>query len=202
MCARFILIPKELLEEIIRDIESGTVHNAVNLMPDWPAVRRSAYPGTEVPVIVSEGSSLKPELMNWGFSVSWTKSIVFNTRSDTAMKPGSMWADSIRSRRCVIPTLGFFESHHTQTVIDPRTSKEHKQHYLFTMPSSPVFYLAGIYEENRFSVITTDPNDSVVPIHNRMPLVLMHNELHDWLYGDYTALFERGGIRLCAEKDV
>ncbi len=45
----------------------------------------------------------------------------------------------------------------------------------------PLLLAAGIYQEDRFSVITVDPNETVAPIHNRMPLVLDSNAARMWL---------------------
>ena len=38
--------------------------------------------------------------------------------------------------------------------------------------------------EKRFIILTTQANDSVIPVHNRMPLVLEGKELEDWIYDD------------------
>ena len=200
MCGRFIMVSRDVLDEIIQEIELNQV---LNPMPDWPATRRKAYPGSEVPLIVVKDASLEPALMKWGFEVSWNKGLVFNTRSDSAMRPGgNMWAESIRSRRCIVPTLGFFEPHETQTRHNPLTGKENKQHYLFTLPSSPLFFFAGIYETDRFSLMTTEANASVAPVHKRMPLVLAQDELDTWLFGNYASLFDRSGIPLFCEPET
>lgn len=56
--------------------------------------------------------------------------------------------------------------------------------------------LAGVRNENAFSVITTEPNRYVAPIHKRMPIVLREHEVDQWLYGDYEALANRRDMAL------
>ncbi len=198
MCGQFLLIPQEIVDEIIKEVEAGI---AINLMPDWPATRQSAYPKTEVPVIVPEGEHLVSAVMKWGYEVSWNKNVVFNTRSETATQPKTtMWTESFRNRRCIVPTFGFFESHRSETYIDVRTGRVRKHQYLFTAPDSPVLFIAGIYEDRHFSLMTTEPNAAMEPIHKRMPVVLAQDELDTWLHGEYESLLDRNAVGLAAEK--
>ena len=60
----------------------------------------------------------------------------------------------------------------------------------------PVTWLAGISEDDHFSVVTTEPNQFVAPVHNRMPLVLRPEELEVWLGSDWGELSDRSGIML------
>ena len=82
-------------------------------------------------------------------------------------------------QRCVIPATGFYEW----------DSAKHK--YFFQMPGQPL-YLAGIYDNisgvNCFIILTTAPNDSVAPIHDRMPLLLSHEQVRPWLVDAGAAL--------------
>jgi len=54
----------------------------------------------------------------------------------------------------------------------------------FQMPGQPL-YLTGIYDTisgvNCLIILTTAPNDSVAPIHDRMPLLLSHEQVRPWL---------------------
>ena len=58
----------------------------------------------------------------------------------------------------------------------------------FLREDEPVLYMAGFYnrfqEEERFIIITTQANESVKKIHDRMPLILERQELEDWIYDD------------------
>ncbi len=88
-----------------------------------------------------------------------------------------MFADSFLKRRCVYPTTGFFEWNKT------------KQKYKFNFSNDPqTLFIAGCY--NYFDSIaqsilfTTAPNESMVPIHDRMPLILQKNQINAWIYND------------------
>lgn len=186
MCGRFVLIPRNIVEDIAQEINAG---RHVNVMPDWPAVRQSAYPGSTVSLLVPDGSELAAEDMVWGYKVHWKSGAVFNTRLDTALAPKrNMWSESIAERRCVVPTLGFFEPHQTERAVSPKTGKEIKQQWLFeSMDDTPLF-IAAIHERGRFSIVTVEPNEDVAPVHPRMPLTLAQPDISEWLWGDYGRL--------------
>ena len=60
-----------------------------------------------------------------------------------------------------------------------------KEKSTFTRKDSPVLYMAGIYtkyeDEDRFVILTTAANESMEPVHDRMPLILEENEILPWL---------------------
>jgi len=49
-----------------------------------------------------------------------------------------------------------------------------------------MLYMAGIYNqfegEERFVILTTDANQSMVEVHNRMPVVLTKDSIEDWIF--------------------
>ena len=49
-------------------------------------------------------------------------------------------------------------------------------------------------------MVTTAPNKDMAPIHNRMPLVVMPNELRRWLFQNFTSLINRKSVDLQIEK--
>ena len=106
-----------------------------------------------------------------------------------------IWSDAFRTGRCIVPTLGFFESSETETVASPRTGKPVKAQYRFAAPEG-LTLLAGVREQDAFSVVTTEPNEQVAPVHGRMPLVLRAGEALQWLFGDAAALADRTGVAL------
>lgn len=194
MCGHFIVVPRDEIDLIIREIE---IENHINIMPDWPARRIDAYPQSIVPLIIPDGTGLASAEMQWGYSVPWKTGVVFNTRSETALgEKSGMWADSLLNRRCIVPSFGFFEPHSTEKAVSPKTGKEVKQQYRFDIPGGGLLFMAAIYENDRFSLMTTKPNDSVAPVHNRMPVVLGENELNVWLSDDFGTLFDRSGVKL------
>ncbi|UYJ15805.1 MAG: SOS response-associated peptidase [Lachnospiraceae bacterium] len=79
----------------------------------------------------------------------------------------------MRYNRCVIPASGFYEWNR----IGEKAS--------FRMSHRKILFMAGIWQkvedENQFTILTTVPNASVAPVHERMPLVLDKNEVPQWL---------------------
>lgn len=53
------------------------------------------------------------------------------------------------------------------------------------MPKSKILYMAGIWQPtehyNQFTILTTAPNESMRPVHDRMPLVLKPEEITPWI---------------------
>jgi putative SOS response-associated peptidase YedK len=127
-----------------------------------------------------------PELISWGFPNFKNKGVIINARAETAQeKP--MFRESLLMRRCAVPSTGFFEWKHDAS----------KQKYLFRLPQETMLYMAGFYNQvadssgipvPAFVILTTAANDSVSPLHNRMPLILDKETSEKWLYDRDAAL--------------
>ncbi|MCQ4863518.1 SOS response-associated peptidase [Pseudoflavonifractor phocaeensis] len=105
--------------------------------------------------------------------------MVINARAEGALdKP--MFRKSLLERRCVAPATGFFEWN------------AQKQKHIFRLPDSPVLYLGGFWNtfqgEERFVILTTAPNETIVNVHDRMPVVLREDEVEPWLRDAQTAV--------------
>lgn len=110
--------------------------------------------------------------MHWGVTGK-DKKLVINARAETALeKP--MFSDSVAHRRCVMPAAGFYE-----------WDKNRNKVTFFRKDKSPI-YLAGFYQlsENRdsFVILTTAANESMIKVHDRMPLMIEKEKVRDWLY--------------------
>ena len=132
------------------------------------------FPTDRAPILIQQTGIVKPEAVAWGFPAFRGKGVIINARAETVPeKP--MFRRSLASMRCVIPSSGFFEWSHS----GPKTK------YQFNLPDSSVLYMAGLYqdfgEERRFVIITTAANDSMIEVHNRMPVVLQGAERGAWL---------------------
>lgn len=168
-------------------------------VPAPAPARVEALPSSVVPLIVPSGSGcgLAVAHMAWGYEVPWKNGPVFNTRIETALRDdGSMWRESFARRRCLIPAWGFYESHASETVPSARTGRPVKRQYAFERADGAPLLLAGIHDKGRFSLVTTEPNAAVAPVHNRMPLVLGPGEPALWLTGVYEPLLDRGAVAL------
>jgi putative SOS response-associated peptidase YedK len=112
--------------------------------------------------------------MRWGFQRKGL-GVVNNTRSDNLDSP--MWKDAIEKRRCLIPVISYYEW---------SGPKGNKQTHLFRSPDHDWLWMAGVWEESAefgpcFSMLTTEANSLVSPIHHRMPAILTEDEQRSFL---------------------
>ena len=133
-------------------------------------------PCSHAPVLMKDGDGEAPMLMKWGYQLPGT--LVINARSETALeKP--LFRESVRNRRCLIPSTGFYEW------------DGQKRKYLFTLPGEGILYMAGLYDrrgnEDCYCILTTAPNESMRPVHDRMPLILTGDQQRRWLADDTAA---------------
>lgn len=202
MCGRCVIFTFDEVLGIVRKIVVGA---PINGQPDWPARRPEAYPMSVAPLIVPtfdtacaapaiEEGSLEPRELSWGFEESWKPGVVFNTRIESAAKP--TWRDSMEHRRCIIPVPAFYEAHQSETIPSPRTGKPVKRHYEFRVPDQSVILIGCIRRGESFSMVTTEANAYMAPIHHRMPLIVRQEELPIWLGSDYMDLADRSSIKL------
>jgi putative SOS response-associated peptidase YedK len=125
------------------------------------------------------------DLLKWGLIPSWTKDPKggrkpINAKSETvAQLP--MFRDAYRERRCILPVDGFYEW---------MATKGGKQPYAIAMKDRSPFGIAGIWENwkspdgqwvRTFALLTTDANDLVARIHDRMPAILKRSDYERWL---------------------
>lgn len=170
---------------------------------------REVFPGGQAPVLIPDQTgALTTVTMTWGFEAQrgGRKQLVFNTRLNTALEQArtgrGMWARAILTGRCLVPVGAFFESDDHRTVKDERTGRTRRLEHRFTLSGHRVFLLAAIAEDGRFSIITTEPNRSVAPVHNRMSLVLGPGESSTWLGPDFATLADRSHITLNTEAEA
>ncbi|WP_024864852.1 SOS response-associated peptidase [Butyrivibrio sp. FCS014] len=170
MCARYVFWDRNAIKV---EAELGLGPGSLS-MPQG-----DVCPGMTAAVIIAQrGDSSFPltvRYMNWGIL---DKSLVINARAESvAEKP--MFADSFAYRRCVMPAGAFYE-----------WDSDRNKATFYDMEKDPV-YLAGVYTlaDNRdsFVVITTKANESMIKVHDRMPLMIPADSVKDWLYDDGVA---------------
>ncbi len=168
-----------------------------NKYPAEPLKSGEICPGDRAPVLVREDGPEEGKagarLMRWGYP-AFGKTVI-NARAETAAeKP--LFRASLRLRRCVIISTGFYEWTHGGE------KGKGKIKYLFRLPDAPVLYMAGFYElregEERYVILTAAANESVAEVHDRMPVIVAQNEILPWLHdGAFSLrLLSRPGPRL------
>lgn len=205
MCHR---ISPLLIEELKAAVEGLRATGHARVPQRDPAqVVPDAYPGKQLPLFtIDAAGELVPTVLTWGFIApqgAGTR-LVFNTRIETALSQArsgrGMWAEAITRGRCLVPVRGFYERLSVSTSEDA-TKLPRGTQVRFTLPGHRHFLLAGIWQDDRFSVVTTAPNDTVARVHTRMPLVLGPGESSVWLGPDFARLADRSSIILDATPE-
>lgn len=133
------------------------------------------HPSDAAPVIDGSTQGLRLGTMKWGFSKSDGKGLIINARAEAAAQKPT-FRESLLHRRCVIPASRFYEW------------DKAKRKTSFSRPDSPFLCLAGLYRVDnggpRFVVLTTEANESVLPVHDRMPLIIGREQIPEWIYDD------------------
>ncbi len=175
MCGRFILLTD--LAAIVECFDVG--QTALTSLPAGDLL-----PGQSVPAVIREGQNHLVSL-RWGLIPSWAKDPaigrkMINARAETlARKPS--FREAFQRRRCLIPADGFYEW---------RGAKGHREAVRFRLRSGGPFGFAGLYETWRpgageplrtCTIVTTESNALVAPVHDRMPAILSGDRMALWL---------------------
>jgi putative SOS response-associated peptidase YedK len=131
-------------------------------------------------------------LLKWGLIPSWAKddlmsARLINARSETvAEKPA--FREAFKRSRCIIPADGFYEW---------KREGAGKQPFFFSLRDGRVFGFAGLWDRWRgpdggviesCTILTTEANEVLKEVHDRMPVIL-HPETYDqWLDDDVRAV--------------
>ena len=140
---------------------------------------------TQTVIVVGNAGTRHLTEMRWGLIPSWAKdpaigNRMINARAETvATKPAFRVA--LRKRRCIIPADGFYEW---------QPAGRRKQPVYITLKSREPFSFAGLWdtwtspegeEIKSCTIITTEANELLKPIHDRMPVILTRETEAVWL---------------------
>jgi len=173
------------------------LHGLMTLVsPPWEFPRRYNVAPTQIAPVVraieepgaSAGRRVDP--MRWGLIPSWAPDIsigsrLINARADTIAEKPSFRA-AFKSRRCLIPASGFYEWKALEG------EKRKVPHYIRPSADDELFFFAGLWERwtpkdgsrepiESFTIITTEANELMATLHNRMPVILDAPERDAWL---------------------
>lgn len=180
MCGRFTLTyaqRERLAEELgvnveeINDADYRPRYNIAPTDPHWIVRMRL------------EEREILPA--KWGLVNTWAKDAKgaarqINARAETIDTSGA-FRDAFANRRCVVPADGFFEW---------VGGGSDRRPIWFHRPDGRLILFAGLYEswpatpdnwQRTFTIITTEPNTLVAPVHNRMPVILNDDTADRWL---------------------
>ena len=135
----------------------------------------NAHPYQKLPVIKKYINGNTLEKLKWGLVPSWSKKNDFkaliNARLETIDEKIS-FKKLIKLQRCVAIADGFYEW---------KREEKSKTPYYFSREDKKNMYIAGIYENNEFCLITENASENVKIIHHRQPVILNENDINRYL---------------------
>lgn len=181
MCGRFVAY---------RNLEELIVHFPIDVSDVEVAENYNVAPTQEILVIARYGDQNHLQKFNWGLVPFWAKdktigNRLINARSETVAKKPS-FRSAFKKQRCLVLADGFYEW---------GGEKGHRQPMYLTLPSGNPFAFAGLWDtwdnkgKEKFpyyscTILTTESSESVMPIHNRMPVILKPEAFASWLDPD------------------
>ena len=159
--------------------------------PSW-----NVAPQTFQPVVRLNRDTREREIvmMRWGLIPYWAKDpkigiSTINAKAET-VDTASSFREAFKRRRCLVPADAFYE----WQKLDAKT----KQPFAIAMKDGKPYAFAGLWEKWKdreagielltFTVITTDPNEVVEKLHDRMPCIIPEKDYDRWLDVDSPRL--------------
>jgi putative SOS response-associated peptidase YedK len=186
MCGRYYRRSDK--QRIADAFRLGKLPDEFVLPPD-----HNVTPTTFQPVIRAnkETGERELEMARWGLVPYFAKSpaefkgfSTINAKAES-VATAPTWRRPFERRRCLVPADGFYEWR-------PLSAKA-KQPYAFTMKTGESFAFAGLWDAWKepdggwlisYAIITTDANELMEPVHNRMPVILKPTDYDRWLSRD------------------
>jgi putative SOS response-associated peptidase YedK len=176
MCGRFTLVtdPEKLMSRF-----------HLQELPFDLKPRYNIAPGQPIPVILADGGRRRIGQLRWGLVPSWAQDEkigykMINARAETLQEKPA-FRRLFERKRCIIPADGFYEW---------KQMDRGKQPMRITMRDGEPFAFAGLFDTwtspagqklHTCTIITTQPNEVVADIHNRMPVILRQEDEDLWL---------------------
>ena len=189
MCGRYTLFDENDDNEI-----QAIIDQIRKNYPGKPIRSGDIFPADTVPVVVANGDRLMAQPVVWGFPKYGSSGVIINARAETVGEK-KMFADSLRYRRCVVPSTGFYEW------------DREKRQYLFRLSGKTALYMAGLYrdfdDERRLVILTTAANGSMRDVHERMPVILQRDMVRMWATdADAAVKYIAGGMPELEREEI
>lgn len=165
MCGRFYLNKEtfQIASSMVEDNECEMIDE-----------QKDYVPGEKIPVILSQDDKLVLTSLTWGYSMQGSSQKVINARSETLLEK-KMFKEDALNHRCLVIAKGFYEW------------DSHKHKVSFESQKEDSLLMGGIYreKEKEVTIITVNANDTMKPIHSRMPLMISKEDMHRWLFDEH-----------------
>lgn len=190
MCGRFAFYsPGEAAAALFGATAPADIEPRYNIAP------------TQYVAAIRNGADEQRELvmLRWGLVPTWAKdpaigNRMINARAETVAEKPS-YRNAFKHRRCLVLADGFYEW---------RREGDAKTPYFISLASGEPFALAGLWERwtdkqsgeslQTTTLITTEANDFMAPLHHRMPVILEAGTATEWLAGSRDLLDDVAAI--------
>ncbi|MEO7036389.1 MAG: SOS response-associated peptidase [Polyangiaceae bacterium] len=167
MCGRYKLSEK-----------AESVYEFFDIHGEVPLLFRPRYNIAPTDPIAVMRKPHQLEMLRWGIKIPNPKAGGFNVRVESLGAP--FYRDSIQGRRCVIVADGYYEW---------KPLVEAKKPYLIKREDGQLFTFAGMWdrvivkgvETDAATILTTKPVGVAAQAHDRMPVILPHDRIEQWL---------------------
>lgn len=173
MCGRYYVSDETAkeIEKLIKQAEEKLRRESATALKQIRST--DIHPADEAPVLLATGGGIACTWLRWGFPMmQQNRKLVFNARCESALEK-AFFREGIRHRRIAVPAAAFYEW------------DQYKTKFTFCKNDRKTMFLAGCcrsYDDgDHFVVLTTAANQSMRPIHDRMPLLLQEDEVADWI---------------------
>ena len=158
------------------------------VLPPWDY---NVAPTSMQPIIRNNRDTGERELVSlrWGLIPFFTKALTdvkgistINARAETVAKSPT-YREPFKKRRCLVPASGFYEWKR----LDPKN----RQPFAFDLANGKMMGFAGLWDAwkdpangqwlQTFTIITTEANELMAPVHDRMPVILHPSNFDRWL---------------------
>lgn len=167
-------------------------------------------PTNDVYAVLSDGGVRHVDAFHWGLIPLWAKDAKIGSKMINARAEGladkNAYKSAFKRRRCLIPADGFYEWRKRSDA--PAGAK--KQPFFISRPDGEPYAFAGLWEVWRgadkdqeplrsCAIITTEPNEVMATIHDRMPVILPASAWDAWLDRDNDDLELLGRLLVPAD---
>lgn len=170
-------------------VSSAELQRWYNLQRDFPYdPKYNVAPTNRMPVIREDLDCTRTAArLRWGLVPFWAPDLsigsrMINARAET-IDTSKAFRQALKKRRCVVPASGFYE----WEKLDSKT----KQPWYIYPAESELWSFAGLWESwtdkttnetvETYTIVTTEANEFMTQMHDRMPVILSANAMLDWL---------------------
>ena len=180
MCGRFVSAspPDEIARYFDAEAPEALLEPSYNVAPT-----------NDVYAVLDDGGVRRLDAFHWGLVPIWAKdprqgSKMINARAET-LAAKNAYKPAFKRRRCIIPADGFYE---WKKIPGQKTKQPHFIH----RPDGEPLAFAGLWEVWRgpdkqgdplrsCTIVTTSANETMQPLHDRMPVILPASAWEEWL---------------------